>query len=480
MYVHYHYNNFINNGEASGTLGEVYSKIKIEQQYQNAKTILHERIHVMIQSQMPSGVKINDKELFDLFKDFETNVLTPAAQRMASKVEMAYLTPVDLAQATQDAEGIQKAITTFTKIARQITNSTFSRNPIPVLTAEMLNGNVSVDTIKEQYRNAYLNDGTTFKVDGSYSQAIASHQQDVNIILANLSALQSIGEGGINSFDPSIRSKTINSLLWSTYKRLNKIIGFVSEENLAEYIPEYIKDSLNLPSGITITTEGTKSSKSFMKKTEDVSISLDLRKMLRGSEGTIQITIPGVSVKRTNSQNQKMSKINIKTNANLGNLLSLAGMSNSADFYNAYADYNMAISALSPSGKVFKYRAQLGRDNAEAMTNMYNYFHASVLPYALGGSLTKGDLAYFIVINNQVLNMGDIIERLINQDGEALIQSNISTKQTGIKNYHNTLFIQNLGYDLDPEKAKNRSNEIQKSINELNITMQLLIALDNI
>ena len=480
MYIHYHYMNQAQTPDTAGYLAGAFAEAKIQQPYRNSIVLLKQQMSAMMKSQIPQGNNINDEEFFSLLDDFERNVLGPAAQKMASEVETTGMSRADLAAATNSVQGIQQVITKFTHITQQITNSTFSTNPIPILTADMIDGNISASAIKQKYRDAYLNNNTTFKVDSSYSRAIASHASQINTILADLSAIQAIGQGGMSSFSSDIQSQTLKSLLWGIYFRLNIVIGFVSEDNLAKFIPDFIAQSIKLPQDVTITTEGTGKSEMFNVKTEDVSVNLNLEEMLHHKNGKVEVSLPGISVKRTNVKANNMAKIHIKTNANLGNLLSKMDAGSLTDFYNAYADYNMAIKIKKPNGKVYSYPAELNRSAAPAMQNMYNYFHASILPYALSGSLTKGDLAYFMVVNNQVYNAVDILEKVMNIDDESLVQSNISTHQTGIKNAHNAGFQQDADPDLTPTEGTARSDYIYNTINNLNITMELLLSLNQI
>ena len=477
MYIHYHYTRQAESTDTAGYLAAAFSEAKVQQQYRNSIILLKQQMSAVLKAQTPNNPKINDEEFFNLLDDFERNVLGPAAQKMASEVATTGMSRADLAEATNSIQGIQQTVSRFTNIIQQITNSSFSKNPLPVLTADMLNGNTSVSAIKQKYREAYLNNDTTFKVDGSYSRAIASHASQVNTILADLSAIQAIGQGGMNSFSSDIKSQTLKSLLWSIYFRLNIVVGFVSEDNLAKFIPEYIAKSVHVPKEITITAEGTGKSEMFNVKTEDVSVNLNLKEMLDGKEGQIEVRLPGISVKRTNIKANNMAKIHIKTNANLGNLLSRMDAGSLSDFYNAYADYNMAIKIKKPNGKIYSYPAELNRSAAPAMQNMYNYFHAAILPYALSGSLTAGDLAYFMVINNQVYNAVEILEKVMNIDDDSLVQSNISTHQTAVKNAHNEGFKQDANPDLTPTEGDARSKYIYDVINSLNITMELLLSL---
>lgn len=275
-----------------------------------------------------------------------------------------------------------------------MTDGTFSKNPLPVLTYELLQGNTSIDKIKEVYRDAYLKNGSTFKVDESYKRAVSSHKNEINKMLANMSAIESILHGGMKNFSTGVQSEAINAFLYSTYNTINRIVGFISEDKLAELLPKYIIDELkNIDENIEVlvSAEGTSSSGIFNKATEDVSVRLNLSKMLKGQEdGEIIVKIPGITLKRTNIKNN-VAHVNIKSNAVLSKFLDNAKISIPLqEFYNAYADYNMAI--IKP-GRKAKLPAELNKSASSAMKEMYNYFHAAFLPMALAGSLDKEDFA---------------------------------------------------------------------------------------
>ena len=478
-YIHYQYLNFAPQGGAH--LAAVYNDIKVGQKYQESLELLNMKVKEKVKSQLPKGTNLKDEQYFELLEDFRNEVLSPAAQKMVESIQTTKMSRTDLSQATKSVEEIQKVINIFTKITEQILNSSFERNPLPVLTLDLLNGqNLSANEIKYKYREMYLADKTAFKVDDSYSRAIASHQKDVNSILANLSALKSISQGGMSNFSQKIQSDTVKTLLWSTYFRLNKIVGFVSQDTLAGFIPEYIKNNLGISDdNFKIMAEGTKSSEMFKTRTEDVSVEMDFKGMLSGKKkGEVRVALPGVTLKRTNIKNGNVAHVNIKTNALLGNFLGKLDGSNLIEFYQAYADYNMALLI---GGK--KYPAQLKQSQAKGgMEMMYNYMHAFMLPYALAGALTANDLAYYMIINNQVYTVPEIMEKITDKNDYSFVISNLSSSQAGIKNQHQGMYkLQEPPHSDDEEERKEkkyqRSNEIINKIHGLKINMQLMLKL---
>jgi hypothetical protein len=74
----------------------------------------------------------------------------------------------------------------------------------------------------------------------------------------------------------------------------------------------------------------------------------------------------------------------------------------------------MALVRKGKNEKMLKSKASLDSSAKEAMQDMYNYMHAAMLPFALAGSLTKDDFAYFLIINNKVYNIFQIMDLIDN------------------------------------------------------------------
>jgi hypothetical protein len=397
-YVHYQYSHLSNGDSPSDNaayLAKTFSHDRVKKQYEISLKDLKAKLNTIYRQKIKiNGKTIGEDEFFKLLSDIQNDGISKAAQEMANSIETAGVSRGDIASAEYDVQKLQEIVNRFSEVLEQITGGTFSTNPLPILTQEMLNGDTSIDAIKKTYRDAYLNNGTTFKVDNSYSRAIASHQGEINKMLANLSAIQAIEGGGMKSFGKETQSKTIEAFLFSTWNIINRMVGFVSEDKLAEYLPKYIMDKINVIDKnmkLVVSAEGTGSSSIFNKKTEDISIQCDIPKMVNGqAEGLISVRLPGITLKRTNVKNN-VANIHIKSNATLSNFLDNAKISVPlVQFYNAFADYNMAI--IKP-GRKMKLPAELNKDAQNAMQDMYDYFHAAFLPLALAGSLDKDDFA---------------------------------------------------------------------------------------
>lgn len=483
-YIHYHYNYQVVDQPKESTpeanaeyLANQYAKNKIQMQYNMSLQFFSEKLRALYNVGLTGANARGEEEFFNILKDLETNALPKAAKKMAKELQMPDVSIPDIIVISQSVDKTQALLDRFKVIAKQITQGEFSKNPIPVLTHTLINqseGNNIADKARQAYRDAYLADGTTFKVDASYKGAVGRHNKQINNILANLSGLQNLLNGDMSpksGFTAEQKSQTIRGLLISTFAMINRIIGYVSEDVLADALADYLKAYLPKAGikNLTVKADGTGSSSIYKKKTEDVSISMDFTKMLTEKQkGLIQVTLPGVSVKRTNINKQGQAHINIKNSTVLGKMLNNSNMSVPLQqFYQAYATYNMSIRDRKDS------RAQLNRSAKDAMAQMYDYIHAAILPTALAGSLTSGDFATFLVVNDRVYNMAQMIEKLGEDDDYGYIKSDLEEKQTGVKNQHNKIFG---GYP-DPSQRWNRSADIKKVIRDLNITVQLYINL---
>lgn len=480
-YIHYQYSNFTgknNPSDNASHLIAVYTQEKIKQQYNLSTELLNEKLknNYMSKIKSVSNNKIGEDEFFSLLKDLQKNVLNKAANEMVNTLQSnKSFYELGLGDLKKDIGNLQFVLDTFSTITTQITKGSFSENPIAILTIDMLKGDMSVSNIKETFRNQYLTNKTTFKVDDSYSRAIKSHKNEINKIMASLSALKSIQKGSMKNFNTSIQSEVIQSLCISIWKTLNRMIGFVSEDVLADIMPKYLSSEMKNLGDFSVSTSGTSKDSIFKVKTEDISLTMDINKMLKGKEnGEIKIKLPGVSLKRTSIKNNNKTKIHIKTGAALSNFLDNINISTSlSEFYHAYADYNMAIKKGTKRAKP----AELNKATAsKGMYNMYNYFHAAMLPMALAGSLDKDDFAYFIVINDNVYNVIEIIDKVANDEDFSFISSNLGSSQTTIKNAHNSFYQPEVDPTSDKESEK-RSDLILSKIRSLKINMQLNLSL---
>jgi hypothetical protein len=121
--------------------------------------------------------------------------------------------------------------------------------------------------------------------------------------------------------------------------------------------------------------------------------------------------------------------------------------------------------------------AQLNSKTAKgAIEDMYNYFHATMLPMALAGSLTADDFAYFIIINDKVFNVIEVMQKIADLQDYSFVESNLSSMQNNIKNIHNKYYQE----ETDPKsniEGQMRSNMILNDIRGRNITMHLNLKL---
>jgi len=312
-YIHYEYNHVTGRktpqDNANYLIG-IYSNSKVQQRYRESITFLNNKVKEKYLSQINAAAtnKVGEKEFFALLDDIQKDSMSKAAEKMVDQLGTTGVGMADVAVALNKMEDqpqlLQNIINSFKKIMQQITNSSFSRNPIPVLTYDMLKGDVSIDNIKKTFRDAYLSDGMTFKVDKSYSRAIGSHMNDINKVLASLSAIESIQGGSMKDFSSEVQSNAIKAFVWSVFNRINIIVGFVSEDKLAEILPDELQKRIasffvGEKVSVKVSQEGTQSTKQLNVKTEDVSINLNFDKILEGqASGQIDVRLPRSIIKK--------------------------------------------------------------------------------------------------------------------------------------------------------------------------------------
>lgn len=487
-YIHYHYNNYSKNNNPNDNANFLinnYSQNKIQNQYKLAVQDLNKKLRTIFLPQLNQNNIMGEDEFFKLLNDLEKSILPKAANEMVNNLSTTNISYNQIINLDKDINNLQNVLNIFKDSIQQIigSNSAFSKNPLPILTKDMLKSNASISDIKELYRKAYLNDTTTFKIDDNYNTTILKHKTNINKILANLSAIEHIYSGGMKNFSASEKSRTISAFLFSTLSSLNKIIGNISNDKLIEYLPQYFEDYLSknfsqyADMKIVTASENKKSSSIFKIKTQDISMEIDFKKMLeQGQNGSISIKLPGASLKRTNIKQNRIAKINIKTNTQLAKLLDNSNFESKdlKNFYQAFAVYNMAIKYGNKRGKP----AQLNKNAKNGMENMYNFFHAGMLPLALGGSLTLDDFSYFIIINNKVFNIIEIIEKIASNDDFSMVTSNLSKIQTDVKNKHNNNYYQIGPTSKNNIEGRRRSKLVVDDIRNRKIIMQLNLTLN--
>lgn len=277
--------------------------------------------------------------------------------------------------------------------------------------------------------------------------------------------------------------------------------GFIAEYLTTAEINkiEELLESMGNLSGIKVTAKqaGARSGKTakgtgYNVATEDVKLSVS------DGIGNLSVSIPGLSVKRTTIRSvngQRYVKFRAKTSS-LGNLIanSKYDASTLSTFYNAFANHNKPYVDFDDPEQPTKVVSIKG------MASMYNSMHYSFLLTALSGAISKEDFAYFIMINDKVYTILDILNAsnektalLVGAKGasganilnalntDSVVGTSLNrTSQAAIAKQHraifNNLWNQKNGRSMQ-ELGDLRSQEIMQAIQGLQIVLDLNLQL---
>lgn len=457
----------------------VYTRAKIEQQYQRSLETVRTKLKSTFKTQLEPYLKSQkDEEFFAFLNDIQNGALTTAASKMSKEVTLG-LSSGGIQQVlrqsdmTSFVDSLQEAVNVMEETLKNITTVKGVEGIQSALQSSLLfknlNSAASVDDVvsqaKKKSRDFYLGSNFSFTVDDKFKRALDHQKTNVSKAYANLEVLKAlIKELQQGSNLKTTVSKNISDFtskfLYSTFFAIGKIMGFFSEDFLANDIENYIDEQLfnkiDKIDGISIsgTTTGTEKGSVFKMKTTDVQLDLNIPQMLKGKDGTISVSLPGVSLKRTRSSKETGS-IHLKTGANFKNFLPFLNMDNKElnAFFNAIVNYRRSVN-----------RHYIYNDKAQ-MDNMYSFLKVGMFPLAAAGSLDSSDFAYFLVINNEVYNVIDIMERM--GDGQTLAE------QTHLDfNPSQSSFAEEYNESMGKEKAI-RDQNIIDSIKDMKVNYSL-------
>ena len=486
-YIYYHFNQYMEE-EHSPIFQQdpdmLYSEFKIKQRFNLSKVMLKEKLKQIFQPEIDKllNKNTNEEEFLDLLNDIQKDVLSPAAEKMASRLTMGeygYKQVNSLKE--NDIKTYQTVLDNFQKIFSQLEVAVENTNVVKNIAFP----SKGTDSDKrKEFRQKYLGDNYIINIkDQDFKRAANMRSKDLANIEGNIQYMKKLIDNK-NSLSP-IESESFKGLIGSTEALLNKVIGFFSEDALESEINDYVFQELNkyVSNNVSISasTVGTQSSKTNKFKMNTTDIKLNLSTTL-SDESSVSVNLPGVSVKRTKSPASN-TKISIKTGATmkafLDEIKNQSGESELYKFYNIFATYNMAPRRVNRNGNVSTDPAELNKSNFN-INNLYNYFKAAALPYALSGSLNQNDFAYFLVINDKVVNALEVFMDLQNnfsKFGDKIL-SNLSSVQNTVKNTHAGKY-QNAAW-LGQSDFEKRSQEMIQLINNQKINLQLMIDLTKI
>lgn len=439
---------------------------------------------------------MEDEEFFKLLNDVEKNALQESASEMTKNLQMPE-DPTDALHGNllkKDINSLQKLINSYKDIAATMLNldsadilDTYFENELLSSTKykTMIAG--SANEAKARYRDMYIEKNMTIHATKKWEQQARTSIGYVKKILSNLSQLQQImtyyKNNSMGRIQTDAESSLIQSLLWSTYNTFNKTIGLASEKELVDILNNYFS---NLYPEMQAGHTGSEKGKIFNVKTQDIQIKLNLdEKIFTQSNvdlGNVSITLPGVSLKRIGDKKVKTTEdglrifrdIRIK-GTSLDKLLANAvGLDEThiRYFLNAYANYRREIKLP----KKMQARIPQNNQGKQAMTDMYNVIHASMLPVAIAGGFDADDFGYYFVVNGEVFSVIDILKSLLSDNSVqgSAITSSIEQSQYGLKQYHTNITQPNENGD-DPI-VLNRSDAVRDAIYNQKVEMELTLA----
>ena len=457
----------------------VYTRAKIEQQYQRSLETVKTKLKSTFKAQLDPYLKSQkDEEFFAFLNDIQDGVLTTAASKMAQEITLG-LSAGDIQQVLRQSDmtsfvgSLQEAIDIMEETLKNIATVQGVEGIQSALQSSLLlknlNSAASVDDVasqaKKKSRDFYLGSNFSFTVDNKFKRALSHQKTNVSKAYANLEVLKALvkelqqGSNLKAAVSKNISDFTSN-FLYSTFFAIGKIMGFFSEDFLATDIENYIDEQLfsriDKIGGVSIsgTATGTEKGSVFKMKTTDVQLDLNIPQMLKGKDGIISVSLPGVSLKRTRSSKETGS-IHLKTGANFKNFLPFLNMDDTElkAFFNAMVNYRRSVN-----------RHYIYNDKAQ-MDNMYSFLKVGMFPLAAAGSLDSSDFAYFLVINNEVYNVIDIMEKM--SDGQTLAD------QTHLEfNPSQSSFAEEYNESMEKEKVI-RDQDIIDSIKDMKVNYSL-------
>lgn len=444
-----------NNKEELDPLMNRYNAALIERQYKKSMATTREKLVKTFKNDLAPYLKGNqdDDEFFRLLNDVQTKVYDKSAEQMANKIGMG-LTAAEISQTTSEKnvkefiKKLDKCITTMKSVFEPFGKGTFQEEVGSTFKMDNILSNINNNGVAQAVSDAkaasreYFGSNYSFSFNETFKRSFDAQKKNIQSAMANLEVLKKLAREVQNQGGPQVSeevSEFAKAFLMSTFSYVGKIVGVFSEDFLQKDIKTHINKTLEKSfqnnKKIKVETTGTEKGTVFHTKTTDIQISLDVQKMLDGkADGTIQINLPGASLKRTRNQQGGSGKISLKTGASFKNFIDNMDISNKnkhlSNFYNAFVNYRRSFN------KHFVF------SDKNKMENMYSFFKVAMFPLAAAGSLDKEDFAYFLVINNQTYNVIDIMQKMgTGQNLAANTSVNFQEHQSKLRTLYNNTYI---------------------------------------
>lgn len=289
-------------------------------------------------------------------------------------------------------------------------------------------------------------------------------EQDIII----LNSLQQQTEEAIKKLSSNIPQDQYKDVLGQITGVASNIIGTLTEQAQAEIIQSLFQDS-KIKAHIKLT--GSQKGSSYRTKTSDYQITF---------EGVnLQDFQLGVSVKRTRqSPNAKSVLAKVKTTT-LESLLNASGVKiHRESLYNVFANHGRVYYDFNDSDG----RGQpipVKKWEYEGFEELIQNLHRAFILTSLAGDLTKADFASYLVINDKVYSILDLVDSFF-KNGKASgisILSNIKSNQTKIAMSHSDLVKASINSNNYIRAGKTRSASVERLISSMSVIVQARISL---
>ena len=214
-------------------------------------------------------------------------------------------------------------------------------------------------------------------------------------------------------------------------KAVNRVGGFIFEPICNDAVN---MSKIGLIESITSTLSGEKNAKikltkamekyrekSSTKNTEDISFRYHAGK--DSVSTSISVDLPGASLKKISlKKGSAYQTAKIKSDNTLGFMFARAGLTTASGFASEYAAVNII-------GNYRKAGSGISKANNEAV---FEYIKAANLVYALSGTLSKGDSAYYFIVSHKVFKITDILSNLAKGGDLFAVKGELDPKQSNI------------------------------------------------
>jgi hypothetical protein len=240
-------------------------------------------------------------------------------------------------------------------------------------------------------------------------------------------ALQSLGNVGNISRDGYF----MEQIAFGIGKAMNRFGGLLYEQLLADMINATKQGDLKavkagIESGqyseiskatVSSSEEYQELNTKMVRNTADVGLFYQANN--DNGEATFQMRLPGISVKKVSiSGSNNEAKIKIQSDTTLKDVLLRSKIAGTRQYY-------VIVNVLAHYGT--------GEGVSRSLyQNVYDYIAAKNIINSLVGTRQVEDFSYFLVINDKIFNVVDILKELKNNSGDFKIKMSFSPSQTSV------------------------------------------------